>query len=133
MTIFSVSRRRRRAELRDEDRRAEAGGHRDHHRQQRHRAVPAISASAPYCARMRESGRQLMLVKNSHEVELPEEKRRAFAEDEEEDAEDEEDRAPAAQPDQPLDERLGDRPEPRRERAPHRHRSPVPYFLGAGT
>ena len=51
-------------------------------------------------------GRHFELVKNSIRFSLPKSIGGRFAKDEEEDGEHEEDRAPAAEPDQPLDGRL---------------------------
>ena len=72
-------------------------------------AVPASSARMPNCGRIVDSGRQFALVKNSLNIECPEQRGSAFAKDEDEDGEHEDDGAPAANLDGQLDDGLAER------------------------
>ena len=77
--------------------------------------VPTSMARMPYSGWISEAGIQRGLVKNSHHMQLAEDHRRRFAEDEEEDGEDENDGAVAAQPHGPFHKRL----QPVGQRPPH--------------
>ena len=95
-------------------------------------AVPAMSASAPYWARMRESGRQLMLVKNSQRSSFP---KRNGAPSRKTKKKIAKTKKMALQPHRRIVhsiDRFGERPDPRLQCVPHRHRA-TSCPSGAGT
>src|SRR5687767_1692849 len=97
-----------RAELGDEHRRSEAGGHRQYRRQQRHRCRPGDERQRAVLGPDAGIGPPVDAGEELPEVEFPEKERRTFPKDEEEDGEDKKNGAPATQPDHPLDQRFGD-------------------------
>ena len=99
------------AELRDEDRRAEASRHENRHRQCRHRSRAGDEREDPVLGTNRRIRSPIDGGEELAEIERPENHRCAFMKHEDKNREDEENTAPPAEPDDRLHHRLGQRPE----------------------